>query len=258
MSDPIVIEQVREHYADIARKVLDRGAEHGCCGGGSTCCSPSDTIPVNALAALRDDAPLPSAVIEASLGCGTPLELARLQSGETVLDLGSGGGLDCFYAAKLVGPSGHVIGVDMTPEMLELANSNRDKVGLLNVEFRRGYLEELPVADASVDVVISNCVINLSTDKDRVFGQAFRVLKPGGRVVFSDIVSRVDIPPGLRKNMQAWSECVSGAITRERYREKMQRAGFVEVQVGGEPTPSDIVYSAKFSARKPDASSRPG
>jgi arsenite methyltransferase len=174
------MEQVREHYAGFARKALDQEAAQGCCGGavGSDCCASGDTIPVNALAALQANAPLPSEIIQTSLGCGTPLELAGLQPGETVLDLGSGGGLDCFYAAKLVGPAGHVIGVDMTPEMLELANTNKGKVGLPNVEFRRGYLEELPVADASVNVIISNCVINLSTDKDGVFHEAFRVLKP--------------------------------------------------------------------------------
>lgn len=255
MSDPVIIEQVREHYAGIARKAMD-GQTDGCCGAGAdaSCCAPADTIPVNALAALQGDAPLPAEIIQTSLGCGTPLEAASLQPGETVLDLGSGGGLDCFYAAKLVGPGGHVIGIDMTPEMLELANANKEKVGLQNVEFRRGYLESLPVADASVDVIISNCVINLSTDKDRVFGEAYRVLKPGGRVVFSDIIARYDIPPGLRKNMEAWSACVSGAITREQYREKMQRAGLVEVEVSGDPAAADIVYSAKFAARRPAAS----
>jgi arsenite methyltransferase len=261
MSDPVVIEQVREHYAGFARKTLDRETDRvaqpqaagGCCSSSSVdsaCCTSGDTIPANALAALQGDALLPSEVIQTSLGCGTPLELARLQPGETVLDLGSGGGLDCFYAAKLVGPVGHVIGVDMTPEMLELANTNKEKVGLQNVEFRRGYLEELPVSDASVDVIISNCVINLSTDKERVFREAFRVLKPGGRVAFSDMVARFDIPPGLRKNMQAWSACVSGAITREQYREKMERAGFIDVAAIGEPAAVDIVYSAKFTAQK--------
>jgi len=146
--DTLVREEVRERYAGIAQTKL-RGRTSSCCGDGAgECCSPSDTIPLNALAALHDAVPLPSEIIQTSLGCGTPLELAALQPGETVLDLGSGGGLDCFYAAKLVGPRGHVIGVDMTPEMLQLANTNREQVGLHNVEFRRGYLEALPVADA--------------------------------------------------------------------------------------------------------------
>ncbi len=253
MSDTNVTEQVREHYAGFARKALGQEMA-GCCGGSavdSDCCAIGDTIPVKAMAALRDDAPLPSEIIQTSLGCGTPLELAALQPGETVLDLGSGGGLDCFYAAKLVGPTGHAIGVDMTPEMLQLANTNKEKVGMQNVEFRPGYLEELPVAAASVDVIISNCVINLSTDKDQVFREAFRVLKPGGRVAFSDMVARFDLPGGLRKNIQAWSACVSGALTREQYIEKMERAGFVDLAVTGEPGKVDIVYSAKFTARKP-------
>lgn len=253
MSETNVTEQVREHYAGFARKAL-RQETAGCCGASavdSDCCATGDTIPVEALTALRDEAPLPSEVIQTSLGCGTPLELAALRPGETVLDLGSGGGLDCFYAAKLVGPAGHVIGVDMTPEMLRLANANKEKVGLQNVEFRHGYLEDLPVATASVDVIVSNCVINLSTDKDQVFREAFRVLKPGGRVAFSDMVARFDIPAGLRKNMQAWSACVSGAITREQYLEKMERAGFMDLGATGEPGKVDIVYSAKFTARKP-------
>jgi arsenite methyltransferase len=253
MNDPVVIEQVREHYAGFARKALGQETG-GCCGGSAVdadCCATGDTIPTHAMAALRDDAPLPPEIIQTSLGCGTPLEIAALQPGETVLDLGSGGGLDCFYAAKLVGPTGHVVGVDMTPEMLELANTNKDRVGLPNVEFRRGYLEDLPAADASVDVIMSNCVINLSTAKDQVFREAFRVLKPGGRVAFSDMVARFDMPAGLRKNIQAWSACVSGAIPREQYSEKMARAGFVDIAVSGEPGKVDIVYSAKFTARKP-------
>jgi SAM-dependent methyltransferase len=250
MIDTLVREQVREHYAELVQTQLT-ARTGGCCGDGDCdCCSPSDTIPLNALAALQDTAPLPDEIIQTSLGCGTPLELAALQPGETVLDLGSGGGLDCFYAAKLVGPVGHVIGVDMTPEMLQLANTNREQVGLRNVEFRRGYLEELPVADASVDVIISNCVFNLSADKDAVFREAYRVLKPGGRVAFSDMVSRYELPAGLRKNIESWAACVGGAITPDTYREKMVDAGFTEIVVRGEPSNVDVVYSAKFTARK--------
>lgn len=244
-------DQVQERYAGIAREALEK-QRASCCddNGDSVCCTRADTIPANALAALRDDAALPDEIIETSLGCGTPLELAALQAGEVVLDLGSGGGLDCFYAAKLVGVRGHVIGVDMTPEMLALANANKEKVGLTNVEFRKGYLEELPVADNSVDVIISNCVINLSFDKDAVFREAVRVLKPGGRVVLSDMVARATIPAGLRKNMASWSACISGAIPADEYRAKMERAGFGEVTVLGEPDASELVYSAKFIARK--------
>ncbi len=253
MTTLTVTDQVREHYAALARKALDQKSG-SCCGGASEpldCCASQDTIPMNALAALQDTAPLPTEVIQTSLGCGTPLELAAIQPGETVLDLGSGGGLDCFYASKLTGPTGHVIGVDMTPDMLALAAQNKEKVGAANVEFRQGYLEALPVEDASVDVIISNGVINLSPDKDQVFREAFRVLKPGGRVAFSDEVARVQIPDGLRKNMDSWAACVAGAIGADEYAGKMRAAGFEELQVHGTPGKMDLVYSAKFVARKP-------
>lgn len=242
--------QVSKHYAGFAQEWLSSKSQASCCS--SSCCSPSDTIPVQALAALGADTTLTDDLVEMSLGCGTPLELAEMKPGETVLDLGSGGGLDCFYAARLVGETGHVIGVDMTPEMLALANTNKGKVGLVNVEFRRGYLENLPIDDDSVDVIISNCVINLSPDKDRVFREAIRVLKPAGRVVFSDMVARIEIPDGLRKNAETWAECISGAITRQDYVGRMARAGFAEIQVIGEPSNGDVVYSAKFKAHKQD------
>lgn len=244
-------DQVRDHYAEQARTFLNGNAA-ACCGTGSGggCCTPEDTIPVAALTALRDNVNVPDEIVQMSLGCGTPLELAELKSGETVLDLGSGGGLDCFFAARLVGETGHVIGVDMTPDMLKLAQENRTKVGLENVEFRRGFLEALPVEDASVDAIISNCVINLSADKDAVFREAYRVLKPNGRVVFSDIVARSALPQGLTKNMEAWAECVAGAIPSDEYSAKMEAAGFRQIHVLGEPHPDDLIYSAKFQARK--------
>lgn len=240
-------DQVRDHYAEHARTFM-QGKATSCCSTG-TCCA-DNTIPVQALAALQDEQAIPDDIIQTSLGCGTPLELAALQPGETVLDLGSGGGLDCFFAARLVGPSGHVIGVDMTSDMLTLAETNRVKVGLTNVEFRRGYLEALPLDDASVDVIISNCVINLSADKDVVFREAYRVLKPGGRVVFSDIVSHNVLPQGLRKNAQSWAECVAGAIPWSEYTAKMTDAGFQNVTVLANPSPQDLVFSAKFKAEK--------
>ena len=257
MSENQVVERVRSRYGAIARTALE-SRESSCCGGSATetlstessCCAPADAIPAEALAALRDDAPLPDEIVRTSLGCGTPLELARVKPGETVLDLGSGGGLDCFYAAKLAGPLGHVIGVDMTPDMLALAEKNRQTTGLTNVEFRKGTIENLPVDDGTVDVIISNCVINLSTEKEQVFREAYRVLKPGGRVSFSDIVARRSIPAGLRKNMDAWASCVAGAITATEYRDKMERAGFHEVEVQGE-SGLNLVYSAKFLGRKP-------
>lgn len=253
-------DQVRDHYAEHARSFLqDRAASccgsstsSSCCGTDSqvSCCSTEETIPVQAIAALRDNVEIPNEIVQMSLGCGTPLELAALQKGETVLDLGSGSGLDCFFAARLVGETGHVIGVDMTPEMLNLANENKQKVGLLNVEFRRGYLEALPVDDASVDVIISNCVINLSADKDAVFREAHRVLKPNGRVVFSDIVARAALPLGLQKNMEAWAGCVAGAIPSREYQEKMRRAGFTNINVVGQAQADDLIFSAKLLATK--------
>jgi ubiquinone/menaquinone biosynthesis C-methylase UbiE len=256
MNDNQVLEQVRSRYGAIAQTALD-SRESSCCGGSATgaasaessCCAPVDAIPAEALAALQEDAPLPDEIVRTSLGCGTPLELAQVKPGETVLDLGSGGGLDCFYAAKLAGPLGHIIGVDMTPEMLALAEKNKQATGLTNVEFRKGTIENLPVDDDSVDVIISNCVINLSTEKDRVFREAYRVLKPGGRVVFSDIVARREIPSGLRKNMDAWASCVAGAITAAEYRAQMDQAGFQGVEVQGEAG-LNLVYSARFLGRK--------
>ncbi len=260
MDNTRVREQVRERYAGFAAQQLarhassccDDRARSSCCddGTGGECCPTTNTIPEESLAALTNDAPLPAEIIQTSLGCGTPLELAALQKGETVLDLGSGGGLDCFYAAKLLGHSGHVIGVDMTPEMIALANRNKEKVGAENVEFRQGFLEELPVASSSIDVIISNCVINLSADKDAVFREALRVLKPGGRVAFSDMVSSYEVPAGLRKNIRSWAACVSGAITAEDYHARMERAGFIDVKVTDQPNSNEIVCSAKFVARK--------
>lgn len=244
MNDVKIKENVREHYADIARAALN--------GTRTSCCDSKNVIPENLIGTA-----LPDEVTNTSQGCGTPLEIAKVQPGETVLDLGSGGGLDCFYASKMVGASGHVIGVDMTDEMLALANENTKKVGATNVEFRKGELENLPLEDASVDVIISNCVINLSPDKSRVFAEAFRVLKPGGRVAFSDIVARVNMPKFLRTNMGSWAACVSGAIKADDYLEKMRVAGFVDVaKVSGGESPLEPVYSAKIVGRKPGDTSK--
>jgi SAM-dependent methyltransferase len=251
MDDTQIKEQVRERYAGIARQKLE-GARSSCCAPSSaeaSCCAPSDVIPADLLTTKNA---LPDDIVNTSLGCGTPLEIAKVQPGETVLDLGSGGGLDCFYAAKRVGASGRVIGVDMTPDMLTLARANAQKVGATNVEFRQGELENLPVDDNSVDVIISNCVVNLAPDKDRVFREAFRVLKPGGRVAISDMVTRVPMPEIMRANMTSWAACVSGAIKEQEYIAKMRAAGFVGVEkVAGGENPLEPVYSAKFVARKP-------
>jgi ubiquinone/menaquinone biosynthesis C-methylase UbiE len=178
-----------------------------------------------------DISDLPDSVTDISLGCGDPITLANLKPGETVLDLGSGGGIDCFLAAKAVGPTGRVIGVDMTDSMLALANQNKAKLGLTNVEFRQGEIENLPVESDSVDVIISNCVINLSPDKDAVFKEAFRVLKPGARFTVSDMVTEGEFPDQLKANVNAWAGCISGALDQSDYLAKLRRAGFSNVAV---------------------------
>ncbi|HLA44730.1 MAG TPA: arsenite methyltransferase [Aggregatilineales bacterium] len=217
-------ESVQAHYGAIARN------NSSCCGDSSSCCG--DDLSCNATlydAAMLAD--LPVDVTGISLGCGDPVTIASLKPGEHVLDLGSGGGIDCFLAAKEVGATGHVIGVDMTPEMLEKAYRNREKVGVENVEFRRGHIEDLPVDDNSIDVIMSNCVINLSPDKASVFSEAFRVLKPGGRLSISDIVTEGDFSETLRGDLTKWSACVTGAIDANQYTELIKAAGFTNVTV---------------------------
>ncbi|HET9017925.1 MAG TPA: arsenite methyltransferase [Thermomicrobiaceae bacterium] len=225
---------VREHYATAARTVALHAAPADCCGGG-TCCGaePIDAAAVAAYdpAALAD---LPQDAVLASLGCGNPTALAELRPGEVVLDLGSGGGIDVLLSARRVGEAGFAYGLDMTDEMLDLAERNRAEAGVANVQFLKGHIEEIPLPAASVDVVISNCVINLSGDKDRVLAEAFRVLRPGGRFAVSDIVLRGGLPPAVLASLEAWSACVAGALTEQEYRTKLTGAGFAEVEV--EPT----------------------
>ena len=226
-----VREAVRQHYAV--------AAESGsCCSDGGDCCGPSDAATVDvALDSLygnlytADTSWLPAEVTGLSLGCGDPITLAALAPGQTVLDLGSGGGIDCFMAARQVGPTGHVIGVDMTPEMLAKAERNRAKVGLDNVEFRQGFIEALPVADGTVDVILSNCVINLSPDKPAVFREAYRVLRPGGRLAASDMVTRGHFSPAERADVSAWAGCVSGAEDVADYVAAIRDAGFTDISV---------------------------
>jgi arsenite methyltransferase len=230
--DPTPIhESVREYYARQAR------SEGSCCGGGN------DLYPVALLTTLPDD------VTNFSLGCGNPITVASLQSGETVLDLGSGGGLDCFLAAKQVGETGRVIGVDMTPEMIERARQAASRLGIQNVEFREGYLEKMPVEPSSVDVVISNCVINLSPDKPQVFREIFRTLKPGGRVAVSDIVTQGPLPEELHKDMEAWGACVAGALDVNEYLTGLTSAGFTEVKVLPKGDASDLIESAALKGK---------
>jgi arsenite methyltransferase len=223
-------ELVTEKYAEAALRVATGGAS--CCGTGAPtdCCDP---ITSN-LYDQGQTAELPAEAVQASLGCGNPTALATLNAGETVLDLGSGGGIDVLLSAKRVGPTGKAYGLDMTDEMLALARENQRKAGIENVEFLKGEIENIPLPDSSVDVIISNCVINLSADKDRVFREAFRVLKPGGRFAVSDVVVRGDVPAEVRRNMELWVGCIAGALQEQDYVGKLAAAGFHDI--GVEPT----------------------
>jgi arsenite methyltransferase len=225
-------EIVQQKYGEAALQARS-GQKAGCGCGTSACCGP-DPIASN----LYDESQVGAIPVEAmlaSLGCGNPTALAELKPGEVVLDLGSGGGIDVLLSAKRVGPTGKAYGLDMTDEMLALARENQQKAGLTNVEFLKGEIENIPLPDNSVDVIISNCVINLSADKDRVIAEAFRVLKPGGRFAVSDVVVRGDnIPEAVRRSMDLWVGCVAGALEEGSYREKLTRAGFESVDL--EPT----------------------
>ncbi|HSN44926.1 MAG TPA: arsenite methyltransferase [Casimicrobiaceae bacterium] len=218
---------VREKYGEAALRVKSGGP--GCCGGGKAmdCCDP---ITSN-LYAADQVGDVPAAALEASLGCGNPTALAELSPGETVLDLGSGGGLDVLLSARRVGPTGKAYGLDMTDEMLALAEENKRRSGLANVEFLKGEIEQIPLPDNSVDVIISNCVINLSGDKDRVLREAFRVLKPGGRFAVSDVVVRGEVPPAIRRSMELWVGCIAGALGDDEYAAKLAAAGFVDIGI---------------------------
>jgi len=219
-------EEVRQKYAEAAT-----GGGCGCSDGG--CCSDGGQFG-STLYDIAQRAELPETAVLASLGCGNPTAVADLRAGETVLDLGSGGGIDVILSAKRVGPTGHAYGLDMTEEMLELARRNANEAGIANVTFLQGLIEEIPLPDASVDVVISNCVINLSADKDQVLREAFRVLKPGGRFAVSDVVTRGEVPSKVRENMLLWVGCIAGALEDEQYRSKLARAGFADIEI--EPT----------------------
>jgi SAM-dependent methyltransferase len=229
MSEPNVKEAVRERYANAARRV----SEGASCCGGNTALAGTSPITSN-LYDVSEKGALPEAAVLASLGCGNPTALAQLQPGETVLDLGSGGGIDVLLSARRVGPTGKAYGLDMTDEMLALARENQKTAGVGNVEFLKGEIENIPLPDNSVDVIISNCVINLSADKDRVLKEAFRVLKPGGRFAVSDIVTRGEVPEQIRKDMLLWAGCIAGALQDSDYAGKLAKAGFEAI--GIEPT----------------------
>jgi SAM-dependent methyltransferase len=226
MADQEVKAAVKDKYGKAALRVTS--GESACCGSGE-----ADPITSN-LYACSETAELPAEAVAASLGCGNPTALAQLVPGETVLDLGSGGGIDVLLSARRVGPTGKAYGLDMTDEMLALARENQRKAGVSNVEFLKGEIEHVPLPDDTVDVIISNCVINLSADKDRVFAEAFRVLKPGGRFAVSDVVVRGEVPADIRRSVELWIGCVAGALSEDDYRAKLVKAGFTDVDI--EPT----------------------
>ncbi|MGH7510229.1 MAG: arsenite methyltransferase [Gemmatimonadales bacterium] len=230
MSTEQVKETVRVKYGEAARRA-SAGTGASCCS--TTCCGGDDPITSN-LYSEAETAGLPEGAVLASLGCGNPTALTELHQGEVVLDLGSGGGIDVLLSARRVGPTGKAYGLDMTDDMLSLARENQTKAGVTNVEFLKGEIEAIPLPDDSVDVIISNCVINLSTDKQRALSEAFRVLKPGGRFAVSDVVIRGEVPPDVRRSMELWVGCVAGALTEEQYEERLHEAGFEDV--GIEPT----------------------
>ena len=239
-----VRELVREHYRTLA---LEVGTD-GCCD--SACCGGTDGTGA-ALYAATERAELPDPAVLASLGCGNPTAVAELREGETVLDLGSGGGIDVILSARRVGDSGRAYGLDMTDEMLELARRNADEAGVGNVEFLKGYIEDVPLPDASVDVVISNCVINLSPDKPSVFAEIARVLRPGGRVGVSDIVAADHLTPDQRAERGSYVGCIAGALSFAEYDRELRHAGFEDIQVQATHEAADGMFGAIIRARRP-------
>jgi SAM-dependent methyltransferase len=260
-------EAVRKRYADAATAAAHGAhddaraleAEAGCCGADGLTCSPADATGVFG-GALYDEAnreDVPEAALNASLGCGVPTAVADLHEGETVLDLGSGAGADVLISARRVGPTGKAIGLDMTDEMLALAHANALDAGVENVEFVKGYLEEMPLADASVDIVISNCVINLSGDKPKVIAEAARVLRPGGRFAISDVIADPDMDEATKADMAAWTGCVAGALTETEFRATLQDAGFDQIEIRPTHRVHEHASSAIIRARKPATGSTP-
>ena len=269
-------QRIRERYAERARAVSKRQQAASCCS--SSCCGPAQVVPNDEFAhdlySIEETGELPKEAVLASLGCGNPTALADLRPGETVLDLGSGGGIDVLLSAKRVGPTGKAYGLDMTDDMLALARENQRKAGVTNVEFLKGEIENIPLPDNSVDVIISNCVINLSADKDRVLAEAFRVLKPGGRFAVSDMVFKGDlsaVPDEIMRSVEMWGGCIAGALEERDYLARLQRAGFVDAEVVvtrdyresygpeieqscGVPLPDDVTLVGAFvRATKPAA-----
>jgi arsenite methyltransferase len=256
--DDAVHSAVQDRYGALARRLNMVQPKATCCGE-----TPAAEDDCGCSPRLYDETlleGLPVDVTGLSLGCGDPVTMAELRAGDTVLDLGSGGGIDCFLAARQVGDIGYVIGVDMTPDMLARANASKTQMGVQNVEFREGHIEALPVDDNSIDVVMSNCVINLSPDKSAVFAEALRVLRPGGRIALSDIVTEGEFSPKLRADLSQWSECVTGAIDAEAYIDLMRAAGFVDIQIVDKVNANKVIekqdgmpriFSARVTAFKP-------
>ena len=238
-STSTIQEQVKEKYGSAARAVAESDSVQGCCDPGLRCCDPITTN----LYSADEKGIIPEKAVRASLGCGNPTALIDLRQGETVLDLGSGGGIDVLLSAKRVGPTGKAYGLDMTDDMLALARENQKQAGVTNVEFLKGEIENIPLPDNSVDVIISNCVINLSADKDRVLREAFRVLKPGGRFAVSDVVVRGNVPDEVRKSMLLWVGCIAGALDENDYLAKLAKAGFESASI--EPTREYDVEDAR-------------
>ena len=232
MSTENITEVVKEKYGQAALRV-STGQGSACCGSAPSSAGCGDPI-TNNLYGAEQTGVLPEEAVKASLGCGNPTALAQLNAGETVLDLGSGGGIDVLLSGKRVGPTGKAYGLDMTDEMLALANENKRRAGAENVEFLKGQIESIPLTDNSVDVIISNCVINLSADKDRVLKEAFRVLKPGGRFAVSDVVTRGEMLPEIRQSVLLWVGCIAGALEENDYKQKLAAAGFASIDI--EPT----------------------
>lgn len=230
-------EAIRENYSSVAK-----GSNSGCCGSSNCCSGPMDSKDISKLLGYSEEEleMIPSGS-NMGLGCGNPFEIAKIQKGETVLDLGSGGGFDCFLASRFVGSEGLVIGVDMTPDMISLARSCADEEGYENVEFRLGEVEHLPVANSSVDVIISNCVLNLSLDKAQVFKEAYRVLKPGGRLAISDVAATCELPEEIKNDMSLISACIGGAVHYKELGRLIKKAGFEDVRLRAKKDSKDIV-----------------
>ena len=243
-------ETVRANYTAAATAA---SAEAGCCGPGAVTCSPAEAERLFGAALYGDasSADIPEAAINASLGCGVPTAVADLAEGETVLDLGSGAGADVLISARRVGPTGRAIGLDMTDEMLDLARANAAEAGVENVEFLKGYLEDIPIPDSSVDVVISNCVINLSGDKPKVIQEAARVLRPGGRFAVSDVIADPDMDEQTRADMAAWTGCIAGALSEAEFRQALAAAGLEEVEIRETHRVHEHAAAAIIRARKP-------